>query len=60
MTVSELIEELKKMPQHHPVVLATPSPLENGGGFDIDYHFAERVDGLSGSAGAFVVIEGKA
>lgn len=57
MTVAELIEEFKKQPQHRTILLATPSAFENGGGADVDHHYVDGVGGLSGRAGAFVVIE---
>ena len=60
MTVAELIEELKKLPQHYSVVLVTPGMTGDGMPDDGDYWSVEAVGRQSGMGqmGAVVRIDG--
>lgn len=60
MTVAEFIEELKKLPQHYSVVLATPSSLEDGTIVDEDIWGVQAVAKQSGwgEMGSVVRIDG--
>lgn len=58
MTVSELIEELKKMPGHYPVYMTVPSAFEDegGGGPNEDWHSLHGVSMQSGMGNVGIVI----
>ncbi|WP_079218916.1 hypothetical protein [Herbaspirillum robiniae] len=60
MTVGDLIEELKKLPQHYSVVLVTPSTLEDGSIVDEDIWGVDSVGKQSGwgEMGSVVRIDG--
>lgn len=60
MRVADLIEELKKLPQHYSVVIVTPSVTEEGLPDDGDYWSVEAVGKQSGMGemGAVVRIDG--
>ena len=60
MTVAELIEELKKFPSHHPVILETDEPdYESGGSCEI-WSYVVGLDARSnvGDLGPVVLIQG--
>lgn len=44
MTVHQLLELLKQLPDHWPVYVAISSSTENGGGADTDYLIIENVE----------------
>ncbi|MDR9839437.1 hypothetical protein [Herbaspirillum huttiense] len=48
MTVADLIEELKKLPQHYSVLLVTPSTSEEGLPNCDDYWGVDSVNKQSG------------